>query len=102
MIANLGYGALVMTLLVSLYGVGAAIYGARKNKTAWVDSARNAMLLTFPLLTLVALSIITLLVNGNYEVEYVYCGDQQQHAALPARSPPCGAGRPARWSSGRG
>jgi cytochrome c-type biogenesis protein CcmF len=29
------------------------------------------MLLTFPLLTLAALCIITLLVNGNYEVEYV-------------------------------
>jgi cytochrome c-type biogenesis protein CcmF len=71
MIANLGYGALVVTLLVSLYGVGAAFYGARKNKAAWVDSARNAMLLTFPLLTLSALCIVTLLVNGNYEVEYV-------------------------------
>ncbi len=71
MIANLGYGALVVTLLISLYGVGAAYYGARSNKPAWVDSARNAMLLTFPMLTLVALCIITLLVNGNYEVEYV-------------------------------
>ena len=32
MIANLGYGALVVTLLVSLYGVGAAFYGARSKK----------------------------------------------------------------------
>ncbi len=71
MIANLGYGALVITLLVSIYGVFAAFYGARKNSHAWVDSARNAMLLTFPLLTLSALSIIVLLVNGNYEVEFV-------------------------------
>jgi cytochrome c-type biogenesis protein CcmF len=71
MIANLGYGALVITLLVAIYGVIAAFYGARKNSHAWVDSARNAMLLTFPLLTLSALSIIILLVNGNYEVEFV-------------------------------
>ena len=71
MIANLGYGALVVTLLVSLYGIGAAFYGAYSKKAAWVDSARNAMLLTFPLVTLAALCIITLLVNGNYEVEYV-------------------------------
>jgi cytochrome c-type biogenesis protein CcmF len=71
MIANFGYGALIITFLVSLYGIGAAIYGMRKNKAAWVDSARNAMLLTFPLLTLSALSIIILLVSDHYEVEYV-------------------------------
>ncbi len=71
MAANIGYGALVITLLVSFYGIGAAVYGARKNAPAWVDSARNAMLLTFPLVTVSALSIILLLVNGNYEVEYV-------------------------------
>ncbi len=71
MVANLGYGALFITFLVSLYGVGAAVYGVRKNAPAWVDSARNAMLLTFPLLTLAAFSLIYLLVNGHYEVEFV-------------------------------
>jgi cytochrome c-type biogenesis protein CcmF len=71
MIANLGYGALVITFLTALYGIGAAVFGLRKQKPAWVDSARNAMLLTFPLLTLSALSIIYLLVTNHYEVEYV-------------------------------
>ncbi len=71
MIANLGYGALLIALLVSVYGIAAAIYGVRKNLSAWVDSARNAMLLTWPLLTIAALSIIYLLVSGSYEVEYV-------------------------------
>jgi cytochrome c-type biogenesis protein CcmF len=71
MIANLGYGALIITFLVSIYGIVAAVYGARKGAPAWVDSARNAMLLTFPLLTLSALSIIYLLVNNHYEVEFV-------------------------------
>ena len=71
MVANLGYGALVIALLVSLFGIGAAAYGVRKNQPAWVDSARNAMLLTWPLVTLAALSIIYLLVNNHYEVEYV-------------------------------
>ena len=28
MVANFGYGALVITFLISLYGIGAAIYGA--------------------------------------------------------------------------
>jgi cytochrome c-type biogenesis protein CcmF len=71
MIANFGYGALLITFLISLYGIGAAVYGVRRNRPAWVDSARNAMLLTWPLLTLSALALIYLLVNHNYEVEYV-------------------------------
>lgn len=71
MLANLGYGALAIAFLVSLYGVFAAVYGTRRNAPAWVDSARNAMLLTFPLITLSALSIIALLVNQHYEVNYV-------------------------------
>ncbi len=72
MIANFGYGALVIALIVSLYGIFASIYGVRKNSLAWVESARKAMLLTFPLITLASLAIIILLVGGHYEVQYVY------------------------------
>ncbi len=71
MIANLGYGALVIALLTALYGIGAALFGELRGKPRWVDSARNAMLLTFPLLTISALSIITLLVTNSFEVDYV-------------------------------
>ncbi len=71
MVANLGYGALIITFLVAIYGAAAAFYGARNNKPAWVDSARNSMLLTFPLLTITVLCIIYLLISGHYEVQYV-------------------------------
>ena len=71
MVANFGYGALLVTFLIAIYGVFAAIYGARKNSPAWVESARLAMLLTFPLITLSALCLIYLLVTGAYELEYV-------------------------------
>ncbi|MBN1668252.1 MAG: heme lyase CcmF/NrfE family subunit [Anaerolineales bacterium] len=71
MLANIGYGALVITFLISLYGIAASLYGLRVKQPSWVDSARNAMLLTFPLLTLSALSLIYLLVNNHFEVEYV-------------------------------
>ncbi len=71
MAANIGYGALVLTFIASLYGIGAALYGELKKKPQWVDSARNAMLLTFPLMTVSALAIVMLLVNYNFEVEYV-------------------------------
>ncbi|MGD8753787.1 MAG: cytochrome c biogenesis protein CcsA, partial [Anaerolineales bacterium] len=71
MVANLGYGALIITFLLAFYGIGAALFGLRKDKPTWVDSARNAMLLTFPLLSLSALSIIYLLVTDHYEIAYV-------------------------------
>lgn len=71
MIANFGFGALVVSLLVALYGIGAAYYGARRNMPAWVESARLAMLLTFPLITLAAICLVYLLVGGHFEVEYV-------------------------------
>ena len=72
MLANLGYGSLVITLIVSIYAVVAAIYGERKNLYKFVESARLALLLTFPLITLSVLSIVILLINQNYEVQYVY------------------------------
>jgi len=71
MIPNLGFGTLAITFFVSLYGIGASVYGQRNKTPAWVDSARNAMLLTFPLLTISVLSIIYLLATNHFEVEYV-------------------------------
>ena len=72
MIAELGFGLLVIAFLTALYSAGAAVYGALKNRSAWVESARLGMLLTWPLVTLGALSIITLLLTRHYEVQYVY------------------------------
>src|SRR4030042_2184921 len=71
MIANIGYFVLVMTFVLALYGAAAAAIGALRQRPALVESGRHAMLLTFPLISLSALSIIALLVTGHYEVEYV-------------------------------
>ncbi len=71
MTVNIGYGALVLTFIVSLYAIGAAIYGERNKKARWVDSARNAMVLIFPLLTVSAGALVLLLVNNDFQVEYV-------------------------------
>lgn len=72
MLPNLGYGSLIITFIVSLYAITAAIIGERKNLYKYVESARLALLLTFPLLTVTVVSLIILLVNQNYEVQYVY------------------------------
>jgi len=71
MVANLGFGTLLITFLVSIYGILAAYIGARRNSPALVDSARNAMLLTFPLLTITTVSIIYLLVGAHFQYQYV-------------------------------
>jgi len=71
MIANLGFGALVIAFILSLYGIGAAIYGAKNQSVKWVESARLSMLLTFPLIAAAALSLIYLLVNHQFQFEYV-------------------------------
>src|SRR4030067_11097 len=49
MLANLGYFSLVLTFVAALYGAGAAAYGAVRRRPALVESARHAMLLTWPL-----------------------------------------------------
>lgn len=71
MLANIGFGALLITAILSIYGIAAAIYGVRTQHPRWVDSAKNAMLLTFPLITLAAVSLIILLVTNSFDVQYV-------------------------------
>jgi cytochrome c-type biogenesis protein CcmF len=70
-LVNFGLGALILSFVVALYGAGAAVYGELKKKSHWVESARNAMLLTFPLLTISTSVLIYLLINNSFEVAYV-------------------------------
>lgn len=72
MLAISGFGILLITFLLSFYGIGAALYGGLKNRPVWVESARLAMLLTFPMISLVALILVILLLTQRYEVAFVY------------------------------
>ena len=72
MFAEFGYGVLLVTFLVALYSIIAAIYGATNKSASMVESARRAMLLTFPLITIAAISLIYLLINNHFEVKFVY------------------------------
>ncbi|HEY6072144.1 MAG TPA: hypothetical protein VIV15_01850, partial [Anaerolineales bacterium] len=72
MVADFGYGILVVSFLVALYSVGAAVMGARNHSQAQVESARRAMLLTWPLISLSAASLIYLLINNHFEISFVY------------------------------
>jgi cytochrome c-type biogenesis protein CcmF len=72
MLAEIGYGVIVVAFIVALYSVGAAIYGERTKSAALVESARRAMLLLWPLITLSAATLIYLLVTNHFEVSFVY------------------------------
>lgn len=71
MIADLGLGALLIAFLLALYGSAAALIGARQNKQSWVASARIAMLLSFPVISISVLCLIYSLVNLDFNLEYV-------------------------------
>jgi cytochrome c-type biogenesis protein CcmF len=72
MLSEFGYGILVVSFIVAVYSVIAAAYGAQTKSLATIESARRAMLLLFPLISLSAAALIYLLVNNHYEVAFVY------------------------------
>ncbi len=71
MTLTLGLSALFLAFLCAIYATVAALIAGPRQATAWIESARNAAMLTWPLITLSAISIIVMLVQGQYEVEYV-------------------------------
>jgi cytochrome c-type biogenesis protein CcmF len=71
MVAIFGFGVLGVTFLLALFGAGAAVYGYFRKEDGWVESARRAVLLTFPLVTLAVYLLIYLLVTRHYEIKYV-------------------------------
>lgn len=72
MLADLGFSLLVLTFITAIYSVVAAVLGDMKKDSRWVESARRATLLIFPLVTLVVLILLYLLGNNHFEVKYVY------------------------------
>lgn len=71
MIADIGFLTLLLAFLCAVYAVVAAIYGIRKNDDRWVRSARNGLIVVFPLLLLAAGLVITALVTGDFSIAYV-------------------------------
>ncbi len=72
MLAQFGIGMFLLTFLLALFSVGAAVAGYFSKSDRLVEAARRSMLLIFPLITVAALTLIYLLVTGHYEIEYVY------------------------------
>ena len=71
MAPDIGFGSLLIALIVSIYGIGAAFYGEKKKKKVWILSAKQAMALVFPLLTISVGSLVYLLLTNHFEIVYV-------------------------------
>lgn len=70
--AEIGLIALTIAFIFSLYSTFAALYGGWYQRAPWVDSARNASLLVFPLLTVSVLVVIYALYTFDFSLAYVY------------------------------
>ncbi|MBN1312102.1 MAG: heme lyase CcmF/NrfE family subunit [Anaerolineae bacterium] len=75
--AVLGALLLYVALACALYATIAANVGARRRSTALVESARNAAIAAWPLMTLSTLVLVVLLVRGDFDVAYVWSVTQR-------------------------
>jgi cytochrome c-type biogenesis protein CcmF len=71
-LADVGYGLLLLTLAAALWAMVAAVFGAWKRRDELVKSARNALLVTAGLSTLSAVLLLILLFTHDFEIRYVY------------------------------
>jgi cytochrome c-type biogenesis protein CcmF len=72
MIAEIGQASLFFALIAALYAIGAVLYSARTHNTQWLISARNAALLTFPLMLLAVGMLLVALLTEQYQISYVW------------------------------
>ncbi|HLV33488.1 MAG TPA: hypothetical protein VKY59_00180, partial [Spirillospora sp.] len=63
MLAEIGLTTLFLAFLAAVYAIGAAVYGGRRHADNWVNSARNAAMLTFPLLLLSCGALLAALIT---------------------------------------
>jgi cytochrome c-type biogenesis protein CcmF len=64
--ADLGRGLTFLAFLVAVYGVGAALYGARTNKREWATSARRAVYVLAALSTAAFAVLITAFLRNDF------------------------------------
>jgi cytochrome c-type biogenesis protein CcmF len=72
MLADIGLIALVIAFLLSVYATFASLYGGWRGQQVWVESARNATLLVFPLLTISVSVVVYALYRLDFSLTYVY------------------------------
>lgn len=69
--ATVGYIALVLALVTSIYAAIAYILGARKGNPALISSARNGIITTTGLVSISVLILVIAFLTNNFQIEYV-------------------------------
>jgi cytochrome c-type biogenesis protein CcmF len=72
MIPDIGLMATWLALLSSIGAVAAAWYGYWNKETRWIESARRAAIVVWPLLTLAVIVIEYALLTDDFSLQYVY------------------------------
>lgn len=72
MLAEIGLTSVLLAFIASLYAVAASLYGIRRQHNRLVNSARNAALLTFPLLLVSSGALLVALMTQEYQITYVW------------------------------
>ncbi len=92
--AILGRACLILAFALALYGIGAAIYGARARKPEWVASARNGVYALFALLSIAFLILELAFLRDDFHFQTVI-----GHSSITT---PLGYKGAAAWSSQEG
>lgn len=71
MLADIGLFAVVIAFLLSIYATIASFYGGQRERPTLVESARNAAILVFPLLTISVVILVYLLYTLDFSIAYV-------------------------------
>src|SRR5688500_11519759 len=71
MIPEIGYGALIIALLLALWGSAAAAFGAARSRPALIASAQHAALGVFALITGALLLLVYAFLKFDFSVRYV-------------------------------
>ncbi len=69
---DLGYIALLLALVLSIYGIAVSIVGARRNMPELLTSGRNAVYVVGGLVLLAAALMWRALLTSDFNLEYVY------------------------------
>ena len=72
MLTALAYLTLALAFLLAIYGIIGVVWGLLQKQPAWIESARLALLIIFPLVTFSLISLLILLVSDRFDVAYVY------------------------------
>ena len=68
---DLGYIALILAFLLSIYGIAASVIGARSNRPAFISSGRNAVFVVSGLVVFATLLMWRAILTSEFHVEFV-------------------------------